>query len=275
MSTAERRRSLVFPREHGAWGILLVPLLSGASVGLLAGGRAWPLLPLSIAILSLFWLRTPLESWMGTATARARTPGEIRLVRNATLILAAVSSAALIWLFWGGRNLALLWTGAAAAAAFIAQAIVRQVWRSARMASQMVGAAGLAAVAPAAYYVVTGRLNAAAWSLGAANLLFAANQIHFVKLRIRAAHAMKPREKLSIGRGFFAGQIILTMLLALACADGLFGWYAAMAFLPVLFRGFAWFAADSEPLAIRALGMRELIHAGVFGVLLVLGLQLA
>ena len=49
-----RRQSLIFPREHGAWGILLVPLVTGASVGLLAGGRAWPLAPLSIAVLALF-----------------------------------------------------------------------------------------------------------------------------------------------------------------------------------------------------------------------------
>jgi YwiC-like protein len=274
MKTAGRRQSLIFPREHGAWGILLVPLVTGASVGLLAGGRAWPLAPLSIAVLALFWLHTPVESWIGTAPARARTPAELELVRNAALALAAVAAAALIWLFWGGQNHALLWIGVTAATAFIAQAIVRQAWRSARMAAQIIGAAGLTAVAPAAYYVVTSHLNGAAWSLWIANLLFAANQIQFVQLRIRAAHAMKSNEKLSIGRGFLGGQTIVMVLLALACADHLFRWYAAMAFLPVLFRGFAWFVAASEPLAIHALGRRELIHAGAFGVLLVLGLQL-
>ena len=269
-----RRQSLIFPREHGAWGILLVPLFTGASVGLLAGGRAWPLAPLSIAVLALFWLRTPVESWIGTGPVRARTPGELELVRSTAFALAAISAAALLWLFWGGRNRALLWIGATAVTAFIVQAIVRQAWRSARMAAQMIGAAGLTAVAPAAYYVVTGHLNGADWYLWMANFLFAANQIQFVQLRIRAAHAMKPNEKLSIGRWFVAGQVLLMVLLALACADHLFRWYSAIAFLPVLFRGFAWFVAASEPLAIHALGKRELIHAGVFGVLLVLGLQL-
>ena len=57
MNAAERRRALVFPREHGAWAILLVPLVTGASLGLLAGGRAWLLAPLSIAVLALFLLR--------------------------------------------------------------------------------------------------------------------------------------------------------------------------------------------------------------------------
>ena len=40
---AVRRRSFVLPREHGAWGILLVPLSTGATIGLLRGGDAVPL----------------------------------------------------------------------------------------------------------------------------------------------------------------------------------------------------------------------------------------
>lgn len=274
MKTAGRRQSLIFPREHGAWGILVVPLATGASVGLLAGGRAWPLTPLCIAVIALFLLRTPLESWMGTTPVRARTHDEVALVRNAALPLAVVSLTALVWLFWGGGNLGLLWIGAAAGTAFIAQTVVKRAGRSARTAAQMVGAAGLTLVSPAAYYVVTGHLNGAAWSLWIANLLFAANQIQFVQLRIRAAHAVKGTEKVSIGRAFLGGQIILVVLVGLACADHLFGWYAAMAFLPVMVRGFTWFVSESEPLAIHALGKRELIHAGVFGVLLVLGFQL-
>ena len=43
----ERRRALVVPREHGAWGMLLVPLATGAAVGLLAGGRVAPVLLLT------------------------------------------------------------------------------------------------------------------------------------------------------------------------------------------------------------------------------------
>ncbi|HMC62019.1 MAG TPA: YwiC-like family protein [Candidatus Solibacter sp.] len=272
--TEGRRRSLIFPREHGAWGLLLVPLATAATVGLLAGGRALPLLPLSIAALALFWLRTPAESWIGTTPVRARTRAEVRLVRNAVFALAAVSIAALIWLFWGGRNGALLWIGAGAAAAFIVQAIVKQISRSARTAAQIIGAAGLTSAAPAAYYAVTGQLDRAAWSLWAANLLFAVNQIHFVQLRIHAARPIGPGEKLVAGRWFLTGQAILIAILTVACANRLFTWYAAVAFVPVLFRGFAWFASGPEPLVIHALGLRELIHAGVFGVLLVLGVYL-
>src|SRR5579859_7207495 len=104
MKTAGRRQSLIFPREHGAWGILLVPLITGASVGLLAGARASELAPLSIAVLALFLLRLQSKAGWVTAPVRARTHDEVALVRNAALALAVVSLMALIWLFWRGPN---------------------------------------------------------------------------------------------------------------------------------------------------------------------------
>jgi hypothetical protein len=273
--TVGRNRPLIIPREHGAWGILFVPLLAGAAVGLLEGGGGGSLVPFSIVALALFWLRTPAESWAGAASIRARTPREIQLVRNAALLLGMAAAGGLIWLFWEGRNRALVWIGCAAGISFLIQSLVKRRWRSARGITQMVGAAGLTATAPAAYYVVTGNLDATAWSLWAANLLFAINQIHFVQLRIHAAHAANRREKLAIGRRFLIGQTLLVALIIAACAGHVFRWYATLAFMPVLVRGFAWFASPPEPLAIQALGRRELFYACIFGLLLVIGMQLA
>ena len=69
----ERRRALVVPREHGPWGMLLVRLVTGAAVGLESGGSVSPVLLLTTAVLALFWLRTPAESWLGTGVVRAQT----------------------------------------------------------------------------------------------------------------------------------------------------------------------------------------------------------
>jgi hypothetical protein len=138
----------------------------------------------------------------------------------------------------------------------------------------MVGAAGLTSTAPAAYYVVTARLDAVAWSLWAANLLFAVNQIQFVQLRIHAAHVANRRQKLAVGRGFLFGQLLLMAMIVAACSSGVFRWHAAMAFLPVLARGFAWFAVEPKPLAIHALGKSELAYACVFGLVMVIGMHL-
>jgi hypothetical protein len=273
--TPARPKSLIVPREHGAWGILLVPLVTGAATGLFAGGSVWPLAPLTVAVLALFWLRTPVESWVGASPIKARTPEEFRLVRKASFILAAVSLAAALTLFWGGRHLGLLSIGAAAGAAFLGQEILHRRGRATREASQIVGAAGLTAVAPAAFYAVTGHFPVAAYALWIANLLFAANQIQFVQLRIRAARAFTLPEKLAAGRTFLISQLLLAVILAASCLRGAFPWYAAAAFLPILYRGFAWFLSGAQPLVIHALGKRELYYACAFGVLLTAGLTIA
>jgi len=132
----------------------------------------------------------------------------------------------------------------------------------------------LTSTAPAAYYVVTGRLDANAWALWAANLAFAMNQIQYVQLRIHAARAAGRREKLALGRGFFVEQVVLLAAVLAASTAGVFRWTAAAAFVPLLFRGFAWFAAGPEPLVIHRLGKTELAHACLFGLLLAIGMQI-
>ena len=84
--------------------MLLVPLITGAAVGLLDWWpRRWPLAPLTIAVLALFWLRTPVESWIGAGPVKARSLARIcDWCGRPSLAWPAVSSLALVWLFWGG-----------------------------------------------------------------------------------------------------------------------------------------------------------------------------
>src|SRR5579871_470050 len=103
-----RIRALVVPREHGAWGMLLIPLLTGAWVGLLSGQHVLSLTLLIVTALTLFWLRTPLESWLGTTPMRAQTPAERRAAASLVLALAFVAVLCLAGLFWQGTNLGLL-----------------------------------------------------------------------------------------------------------------------------------------------------------------------
>ena len=261
-----RRRALVAPREHGAWGMLLVPVATGAAVGLWRGGDASGLAPLCLATLALFWLRTPVESWLGGSPVRARSAEELRLVKSAAAALGMVAAVAVAWLFAGGKRWGLLWVGAAAGLAFLAQWAMKRRWRA---AAQMIGAAGLTSTGAAAYYVTAGRMDQAGWTVWVANFLFAGNQIHFVQLRIHAAQAVN---RVAAGRGFLIGQVLMVIALAAWLVGGMPGRYAVIAFLPGLARGFAWFAGSPKALDVHALGRSELAHAIVFGALLVAGL---
>ena len=267
----ERRRALVVPREHGAWGILLVPLVTGAAVGLLRGGCIVPVLLLATAVLALFWLRTPLESYLGTSPMRAQSSEERLLVLRVILPLAVIALASLTALFWRGRNSDLLWLGGAAGATFGVQQLLSRTGRATRMAAQMAGALGLTSTAAAAYYVVTGKFDQTAWALWLANWLFAGDQIHFVGLRIRAARVVGWRQKLAAGWSFLAGQIVLAGVLVLAALWRFLPPWTLLAFAPILFRGMAWFVAKPQPIVLRRIGWTELAHAVIFGVLLIAG----
>jgi hypothetical protein len=104
-----------------------------------------------------------------------------------------------------------------------------------------------------------------------ANWLFAANQIHFVQLRIHAVRAMTFTEKLLRGRGFLVHQILCLLFLGLIWKAGLLPDLILVAFSPLLARGFAWFFASSQPLKVHRLGICELLYAVAFGMLFIVG----
>ncbi len=209
----ERHRGLIVPREHGAWGLLLVPMITGAGVAFRECSHIFPLILLTAAAFALFWLRTPVESLLGTSAMKAETSEEARTVKSLIAILGAVAAVALGALLWAGRNIDLWPLGAAVAAAFIGQALLKKLGRRARMLSEMVGTIGLTASAPAAYYVITGNFNATAWMLWLANILFAGDQIHYVQLRIHTAKIEGFRAKLARGWAFAVGQALMTAII--------------------------------------------------------------
>ena len=117
---------MVVPREHGAWGMLLVPLATGAVAASHIGVSATALTLFVVAAMSMFWLRTPLESWLGTSPIKARTEHERSVVLWTIIgigMLAVSSIAALLWT--GCRGLIIV--GAISALAFAVQAGVKKL----------------------------------------------------------------------------------------------------------------------------------------------------
>ena len=263
-----RARALIIPREHGAWGLLLVPLFTGVAAGISSAPRLWPLLMFTVAAVALFWLRTPVESLLGTGPITAHTSHERSTAVLALVLCASVSAVCLTALMWRGRNLQLLLLGTAAGVALVVQAVLRKLGRWARMAAQLVGAISLTCTAPAVYYIGTGRLNERAFVLWAANWIFAGNQIHFVQLCIHAARAANFSEKFACGRTFFLAQPALLAVLVFASLRHAAPSLMIVAFVPGLVRGTQWFFRKPEPLDVKSLGWSEMKQGVMFGVLL-------
>jgi YwiC-like protein len=260
----ERNRALIVPREHGAWGLLLVPMATAAGVALRQGGNVFPFVLLLTAALALFWLRTPLESLLGISAIRAETKEERSSVTFVVAYLAIVAALALSMLLWAGQNPLLWLIGVAAAIAFVGQALLRKMGRRTRMLSEIVGTIGLTSSAPAVYYVITGEFGVTAWMLWLANLIFAGNQIHYVQIRIHSAKLVGVRAKLARAWAFAAGQFVMAAILATTCLLGWMPWVALMAFAPLLFRGLYYFVQKPVPLQVRRLGWNELAQAIIF-----------
>jgi YwiC-like protein len=263
-----RLRSMTVPREHGAWGMLLVPLAIGGAVGLRSTENLAALLSLVVVAVTLLWLRTPVEALLGTTPIRVRTSEERRNVVVAIAGLGVVAAACLVTIFWNGRNLALLPIGFVAAAAFGLQAMVKRAGRKGRMPAQIIGAIGLTSTAAAAYCVANGGWAPIAFALWAINFMFAAGQVHYVQVRIHSSRATTRSELLSIGDFFLLGEALLCAVVAGAWYFGLVPGLAALAFAPLVIRGFLLFARRPGPLNVHRLGWTELTNAVLFGTLL-------
>lgn len=255
------------PREHGAWGLLLVPLFTGVAAGYASKHQLYPLLLFTVAALLLFWLRTPVESLIGMGALRANGVKERRTALSASIFLAAMAAACLTALMWKGQNLPLLLLGTATGVALVVQTVLQRLGRRARMPAQLVGAIALTCTAPAAYYIGTGQLNQRAFVLWASNWIFAGNQIHFVQLRIHAARASSFSQKFARGKFFLLAQPIFFLALLVASFWHLLPRLVFVAFVPALVRGTLWFFRKPESLDVRSLGWSEMRHGVAFGVL--------
>jgi hypothetical protein len=265
----DRSRALIVPREHGAWGLLLVPMVTAAGVAFRQSANVFPFVLLLTAALALFWLRTPLESLLGISAMRAERKEERSSVTFVVAYLAVVAGLALTMLLWSGHN-PLLWPiGVAAGVAFVAQALLKKMGRRTRMVSEIVGTIGLTASAPAVYYVITGKFGITAWMLWLANLIFAGNQIHYVQMRIHGAKLSGIRAKLTRAWSFAAGQVAMFAALSVTCWLGWMPWFVLLAFVPLLVRGFYYFVQKPAPLRVRRLGWNELAQAIAFCVLFI------
>ena len=263
-----RRRAMVVPREHGAWGLLLVPLFTGLVAGFAPEHRIWTLLLFTVASLSLFMLRTPVESLLGVGSLSARTSEERWTAIIALTAFGVLAGVCLFGLMGKGQYSSLLVLGAVTACAGVAQGLLRKLGRSARMILQVVGAIGLTCTAPAAYYIGRGQLDRHAFVLWVANWIFAGNQIHFVQLRIHAARAATLTEKFQRGRSFLLAQPVLLTVLVLASLWHILPPFAIIAFIPAVVRGTQWFLRRPEPLDVKSLGWSEMKHGVAFGFLL-------
>lgn len=265
-----RPASLVLvPREHGTWGLLLFPLISGAIVGYVGTPNAslkaalWFLL----SALSAFLIYQPLESLLGLSLIKARSQRQQRIAIISVIALAIIATSGVIELFNLQRRLVLCF-GLAASACFGLRILLGNSRRM-RIPRQLMGALGLSSTAAGAYYAATGRIDWTGILLWLASWLFAAGQIEYVHLRITTAQVRSPQQKLRISLSVCFLHLLMIGASIAAAFAGFAPPLLALAFIPSIIRLGIWLARPWRPLGVHILGISELLQGLLFNLLLI------
>jgi uncharacterized membrane protein len=260
---------LLVPREHGTWGLLLFPLISGAIVGYSASSSAsvkaalWFLL----TTLSAFLIYQPLESLLGLSLIKARSRQQQRIAILSVIALAVIATTGVLELFHLHRGL-VLGFGLAAIGCFCVRLLLGSS-RSMRVPRQLIGALGLSSTAAGAYYAVSGRIDRTAILLWFASWLFAVGQIEYVHLRISAAQARSQRQKIRLSIAVCFLHLLMIGASFTAALAGFAPLLLTLAFVPSIIRVGVWLATLWRPLRVHTLGFSELLQGLLFNILLV------
>ena len=223
------------PREHGAWGILLIPF--AIAVGI-AGSFNAPVALLLASVLCFYLARTSFLKgdyrWMAGLLAFG---------------LVAAVPVVLVWDRW--------WLVAFGAG--VAPVALRRTERG--VAMQLAAVAGLTLTAPVAWYVATGSLGWPAWQLWLLNVLYFAGRVLYVKMHLAAAMQRSDnRLRLVVPTLAYNGALAGVA----AC-----WWPVGLVFVPGVIHAFVGVARLTPVLRIKRLAWTEVAVSIVFGVSLI------
>jgi hypothetical protein len=266
---AQPTSSLLVPREHGSWGLWLLPLISGAVVGHVFDSYAAlaPVLWFGLAAASAFLIYQPLESLLGLSLVKTRSERQQRTALLWIIVLTITAVCSILALLHLQRFLVLL-IGVVASGCFGTHSLLGRS-RRVRVLKQLIGALGLSSTAAGAYYAATGRMDRTALLLWLASWLFAVGQIEYVQLRLRSAQVRSRRQK---ALNSLPVSVFHLLVLGIATAAGLAHVAPLLlgaTFIPAVIRLAVWIVRSWRPLGVHILGISELAQGIVFNGLLI------
>jgi len=261
--------SLLVPREHGSWGLWLLPLISGAVVGYVFDphAAAVPVFWFGLAATSAFLSYQPLEMLLGLSLVKMRSQRQQRTALLWIIVLTIAAVCSVLELLHLQRFMVLL-IGVVASGSFGVRSLLGRS-RRVRVLKQLIGALGLTSTAAGAYYAATGRMDRTALLLWLASWFFAVGQIEYVQLRLRSAQIRLLRQK---ARSSLPVTIFHVLVMGIAILGGLAHvapLLLGLAFIPAVIRLAVWVIQPWRPLGVHILGISELIQGVLFNALLV------
>ena len=272
MNAPKSSDSWLLPREHGAWGIVLIPYLT--AVGVAAHWTPAVVIGLG-AVLAAFIARYPVELILNEGLyRRAGCPPRQRVKKFAGgyATVAGVLGIGLIAIW---KLYLLLPIGLLALSVFGIHLWMGRRGEDRSWAAELLGAAGLTLSGLVGWVVATGSLTATGALVWLLNCLFFCAGVVYVKSRIRHRLAVHRPELRSTTRWMVAGQVLmLVAVTALSMAR----WIPPLVVVPFALAAAraCWGAArNNRPFALRRLGWTEVALSVCFALFLTLGFRLA
>ena len=230
------------PREHGAWGILLIPFATAVGVN--------GVFNLKVALL----LASVLSFYMARTSYLKRN-----LKWTAILSFGSIVCTAPLLIRWH------LWwlTIFGAIAATLA---FRKTERNVSM--QLLAVCGLTLTAPAAWYTATGHLDVPAFLLWLLNVIYFAGGVLYVKMHVAAA-IRRGSSKIRLGGPVLIYYTLSVCVLLALVGSSVISYWVLAAYAPVVARAFVGVGRLGPTLRIKRLGWTEVAYSLMYAVVLV------
>ena len=251
------RATLKLPREHGAWAMLYVPLVTGLLV-------AWSLpLRVLLFLLSATFLFVARESSVVWWRAHRRGEHHGKAIERFIIYLglAGLSIAPLVFV---DRLYLLAPFGLAALLLLAINAELAAKRDDRTIFGEILAIAGLTMTAPAAHYVALGEWRPTAFWLWALSALYFVSSVFYVKLRVILINPRKQAEREGVWRRCASYHASLLFFLFLLTASDRLSLFALAAFAPVVTRASWSLIKPGGQLNLRRLGLLEIVYSVVF-----------
>lgn len=255
------------PREHGAWAMLLIPLVVGLTIAGSWGSEG----PLFLgACLALYAARQPLTMLAKGSNDNGASRGGRPLTWLAVyLVLALAFGVPLLYPL--GRWLLLPW--ASVFAAFTAfHLFLRRQHLDRTPAGEFITTAGLALTAPGAYLVARGFEPTAVY-LWVLTTLYSGASVFYVRMKMRHRALRRPAasfgERVVLGKANIVYGSLLVVVVAILASLRQAPPLAPLAFLPLLVKVCLGVLTGGPQVDIKKVGWTEVVHSISFTILLV------
>jgi hypothetical protein len=265
----------VLPKEHGAWAMLLVPWAVGW--GLARRFEPKELL-LLVAAVGIFAAHSHLMAWRRLTLSGRSATREAVASRKLGLVFAALGALATLPLLPRGAGvvpradvLVLLTVVAAVLAGGSFALVGRRLDRA--WPGQALAATGLSLTGPAAYAVGRGALDRVAGAVWLVNATFFLWAVCYATLKIEARARRRPlgslAAKLRCGAATIGITFATALLFAGAVVLGSLSPLALLAFVAPIVQTVAGVVRIDRPAPLRRLGILLLVHAILFGLVVI------